>query len=259
MNNKPRILFFDIETAPNIAYIWGLWTENTSINMIQEHWYTLCWCSKWLDQKKVFSSALPDFKGYKKNPYNDKEVMKVLWNLLDEADIVVAHNAIKFDIRKVNARFIINGMKPPSPYKVVDTLRVARRFFSFTSNKLDDLGILLKLGKKLPTGGIKLWTGCLQGDRNSWKKMVNYCKTDVTLLEKVYKKLLPYISNHPNAGVYEDGKKMVCPKCASEKLVKEGFAYTNNGKYQQLSCKNCGGWCKGKKNLRENPVKTTNG
>ena len=253
-----KILFFDIETAPNIAYIWGLWTENRSADMIQSHWYTLCWCAKWLGEKKVYSSALPDFKSYKKDPENDKKVMEALWNLLDEADMVVAHNAVKFDIRKVNARFIVHNMKPPSPYKVVDTLRVARRYFAFTSNKLNDLGMILKLGKKLPTGGISLWQKCLQGNKTAWGKMVRYCKTDVTLLEKIYLKLRPYISNHPNTGVYDDTPNPICPKCKSDKIVKQGFAYTNAGKYQQYSCRACGGWSRGKRNLLDNKVKITN-
>jgi len=253
-----KILFFDIETAPNIAYIWGLWTETRSMKMVEQSWYTLCWCAKWLDKKEVYTSALPDHKGYKKDPENDKKVMMELWYLLDEADVVVAHNAIKFDIRKVNARFIINGILPPSPYKVVDTLRVARRYFAFTSNRLDDLGQFLKVGKKLQTGGFELWRECLRGNVKAWTKMVRYCKTDVTLLEKIYKKLRPYMSTHPNMAVYDDSPIPTCPKCNSEKIVKEGYAYTNAGKYQQYSCKACGGWSRGKRNLLENKVKNTN-
>jgi len=253
-----KILFFDIETAPNIAYIWGLWTETRSMNFVEQSWYTLCWCAKWIDEKKVYSSALPDFKSYKRNPESDKEVMKALWDLLNEADIVIAHNAIKFDVKKVNARFIINGMNPPSPYKVIDTLRVARRYFAFTSNKLNDLGVFLKLGKKLETGGFDLWKKCLRGDKKAWNRMVKYCKTDVTLLEKIYKKLRPYISHHPNLSVYTDDPGAKCPKCDSDKLVKEGVAHTNAGQYQRYSCKDCGGWCRGKKNLLDNKVTTTN-
>ena len=227
--------------------------------MIENPWYMLCWSAKWLHEKKVMSSALVDFPvEYKKNPECDKQILKKLWNLLNEADIVVAHNAKRFDCRKTRARFIMNGMTPPSPYKIVDTLQVARSQFFFTSNKLDNLGKYLGVGEKLDTGGFKLWKDCMSGKKKAWKKMVAYCKRDVLLLEKVYKKLLPYMTNHPNLGNYVESEDPICPKCSSTKLIKEGYAYTGVGKYQQYSCKSCGGWSRGRKNLREQKVQTSN-
>lgn len=248
--NKPKILLFDIENAPNTAYIWSLWMETTSEEMLDRSWFVLCWAAKWLDENKIYSSALTDFpKEYKKNPENDKLVLQKLWHLLDEADIVVGHNAKAFDCRKVNARFVMNGMPPPSPYKVVDTLMAARQYFFFTSNKLNDLGKYLKVGEKVDTGGFKLWKQCMMGDRKAWNKMVEYCKNDIVLLEKVYLKLRPFIQNHPNLNVYINNEDGQCPKCGSDDVRKEGFAYTATSKYQQFSCNNCGGWHRSRKNL----------
>lgn len=247
----------DIENTPNTAYIWGLFQEVTSADFIDCPWVMLCWGAKWLGEKEVMSSALIDFpKEYKKNPENDKLVLQKLWKLLDEADIVIGHNMKGFDTRKANARFIMNGMKPPSPYKIVDTLLVARQHFFFTSNKLGDLGKYLGLGSKIDTGGFQLWKACMEGNKQAWKKMVNYCKQDILLTEKVYYKLRPYMQAHPNIGVYADDDQLRCPKCASQKLVKEGYVYTNVGKYQRYSCKGCGGWSKGRTNLRENKVES---
>lgn len=257
--DSPRILFFDIENAPNMAYVWSCWQDGIPENMIASPWYMLCWCAKWLDDKQLYSSALTDFPTYyKKHPEDDKKVLQKLWKLLDEADIVIAHNAKKFDVRKTNARFIMNDITPPSPYKIVDTLIEARKYFFFTSNKLDNLGKYLGVGQKLETGGFSLWEKCMKGNKTAWKKMVSYCKRDVIVLEKVYKKLLPYMKTHPNLGNYTDDAKPHCPKCGSEKLLKQGYAYTSVAKYQQYSCKDCGGWCRGRKNLRENKVKLSN-
>ncbi len=269
--NKPRILIVDIENSPNLAYIWQLRNNDyISETMVAMPWYMLCWCAKWLDEKQVISSALIDFpKEYNKDrknfsvfnpfrPTSEKKILQKLWKLLDEADIIIGHNVDGFDCKKINACFIMNNMTPPSPYKTIDTLKIARKHFMFTSNKLNSLVRYFKMGAKVETGGFKLWEECMKGDKKAWKKMVTYCKNDVILSQKVYEKMLPYISNHPNMGVYEDGVKPTCPKCHSEKLVKEGLAHTNNGTYQQYSCKNCGGWSRGKKNLRENQVKTTN-
>ena len=260
--SKPRILVVDIENSPNLAYIWQLKNNDyISETMVAMPWYMLCWCAKWLDKNKVMSSALIDFpKEYKKDPRSEKKILQKLWDLLDEADIVIGHNVDGFDCKKINACFIMNNMPPPSPYKTIDTLKIAKKHFMFTSNKLNSLVKYFKIGAKVETGGFKLWEECMQGNKKAWRKMVTYCKNDVILSEKVYKKMLPYISNHPNLAVYVDDADPHCPKCNSDKIIKEGFSYTNAGKYQQYSCtvKTCLGWSRGKKNLRDNKVKTTN-
>ncbi len=244
-----KILLLDIETAPSIGYIWNLWQEVGNYSFIDRDWFILCWAAKWLGDKKIHHSALPDFTNYSKNRENDKGVLLKLWSLLDEADIIIAHNGIKFDRRKINARFIINGMTPPSPYKVVDTLDVARKEFSFTSNRLNDIAQFLKLGKKLDTGGFGLWKKCLAGDRKAWKKMVDYCKHDIVILEKVYLALRPYILQHPNVSVYLDADRAVCPKCGSPKIQYRGYCFTTTSKFKRFSCTNCGGWGREKTNL----------
>jgi hypothetical protein len=249
---QPKILLFDIENAPNTAYIWGLWQETTSPEMIEREWYMLCWAAKWLGESTVYSAGLMDYpKEFRANPENDKPLLKTLWKLLDEADIVIAHNGAQFDVRKTNARFIMNGLTPPSPYKVIDTLLIARKHFFFTSNKLNDLGKYLKCGQKVETGGFKLWKKCMAGNRAAWKKMVTYCKNDVRLLEKIYLKLLPYIENHPNLAVYLDDDSQRCPNCASENIEKRGYSYTNLRKYQRYFCKHCGKWSRGNKFIKD--------
>lgn len=251
---KPKILLFDIENFPNTAYIWSLRQEGyISSEMIDNAWYLACWSAKWLGEKTVMSGALIDFpKTYKSNPENDKPVLEKLWKLLDEAEIVIAHNGKAFDTKKVNARFIMNDMLPPSPYKVIDTLLEARKHFFFTSNKLNELGKYLKCGTKVDTGGFKLWKLCMAGNRTAWSHMVTYCKNDVLLLEKIYLKMLPYI-DHPHLGAYlgTDKDECVCPNCASEKLEKRGFSFTQFYKYQRYCCKSCGKWSKGRKAIKD--------
>jgi len=89
--SEPKILLFDIENAPNTAYIWGLFQDVISQEMLSDSWYMLCWSAKWLGKKGIYSSALIDFpKNYKKNKEDDSLILKKLWKLLDEADIVVA-------------------------------------------------------------------------------------------------------------------------------------------------------------------------
>lgn len=247
---KPRVLLFDIETAPNIAYIWRLWTETTNMEMVESDWYVLCWCAKWLDEDRIYVDALPFHKElYKADKTNDRLVLESLRGLLDQADIVVAHNAIKFDVKKVNTRLVYHRLSPPAPFKVVDTLYMAKRYFSFTSNKLNDLGVFLGVGQKEETGGFQLWKDCLAGKKDAWKKMVKYCAGDVKLLEQVYYLLAPFSPSLPNFGAYMDGP--VCARCGSTNLIKQGFAYTNLSKFQRWQCKDCGAWSRSRK--RERP------
>lgn len=244
-----KILLFDIETSPILANIWGLWTETRDFKFVDVDWYVLSWSAKWLDSKTTIVKSLPDYPNYKKNPQDDSALLKDLWKLLDEADIVIGHNAKKFDVKKINTRFLINGLFPPSTYRVIDTLEIAKRHFAFTSNRLDTLGQILGLGKKADTGGFTLWKNCMMGDMPSWKKMCKYNKQDVVLLEKVYLKLRPYWNNHPNTAIDSlTGDDVVCPMCGSVDLIRRGYAYTNASKFARLCCKSCGKWSRTKVN-----------
>ncbi len=234
-----KILLFDIENSPIVMWAWGIHNDPShSTKFVKEDWYVMCWSAKWLNEKKMYSYALPDFDYNHKKPC-DKKILKKLWELLNEADIVIAHNGRKFDCRKANARFLIHGMKPPSPYKVIDTLTIARQMFMFTSNRLGDLGEYLKVGKKIDTGGFDLWKDCMEGDAKAWKKMVKYCKQDVLLLEKIYHKLKPY-GRVPNMGVYEN--RPVCPTCGHPEIQYHGYGFTDALRYRRFQCSKCGAW-----------------
>lgn len=237
-----KILYFDLETAPNLSYIWGHYEQN-ALDHVRE-WYIMCISYKWAHQKKAQALALPDFPdSYDKDMEDDKALVKKLWELIDEADIIIAHNGDKFDMRKANARFIANGLGPPSPVQQIDTLKMARKYFAFNSNRLGDLGAHLGLGAKAPTGGFSLWKGCMQGDERSWKQMKKYAKQDTVLLEQVYLALRPWARGHPSVNMLE-GRLQSCPTCASGPLVKRGFRRTQVSIYQQYRCGNCGSFCR---------------
>jgi predicted RNA-binding Zn-ribbon protein involved in translation (DUF1610 family) len=148
----------------------------------------------------------------------------------------------------VNARFAIHGITPPSPYKVIDTLLEARRNFMFTSNSLGDLGQYLDLGKKGDTGGFDLWKSCMAGDIDAWDTMKKYNEQDVVLLEKVYLRLLPFMTSHPNIGVYKEEDVHVCSKCGSQDLEESGESRTSVSVFTQYKCNSCGAYSRGRTN-----------
>jgi hypothetical protein len=140
----------------------------------------------------------------------------------------------------MNSRFTFYGLKPPAPYKTIDTKKVAKRHFAFNSNSLNDLGKHLNLGEKVETGGFQLWLDCMSGDKAAWNKMKKYNRQDVVLLEKVYLHLLPWIQSHPTVGMFRD--KVCCPKCGSDKIHARGFAVSKTMKYRKYQCQSCGSW-----------------
>ena len=231
-----KILFFDIETAPNIGYTWGKWEQNV-IEFVQES-YMLCYAYSW-GEGKVKVVGLNDFDDYVAGSNNDYKLAQSLWELLNEADVVIAHNGKQFDIKAVNERFLYHGIEPPSNYQVVDTLLTARNKFKCNSNKLNDLGLKLKLGKKTETGGFALWLGCMAGEEKSWSKMKKYNRQDVVLLRLVYHKLKGWMNNHPNINTIDQTlDKARCSVCGSDHVIKAGFDPKGTTLRQRWKCLN---------------------
>lgn len=245
---QPNILLLDIETAPILAYVWGLWENNVSLSQIKRDWYMLSWAAKWLGEKEVLCDALPYHASYQAgNREDDRDIISSLRDLLDAADIVIAHNGNRFDLAKLNAKCLQYGLPPPSPYRKIDTLVEAKRHFKLTSNKLDYIADLLGEGRKIKTD-FDLWIGCMEGDEGSWMRMIKYNKRDVVLLEKVYLKMRPWMRTHPNLGVFLEGDKPACPICGGSHLQRRGYVTTNLSRYQRFQCQDCGGWSRGRAN-----------
>lgn len=228
-----KILLLDIETAPNLVHVWGLWQQNVSISQIMDASYVMCWAAKWLGEEEIFFDSV-----HQSRP---KRMLHRVHSLIDEADAVIHYNGARFDMPTLNKEFLLHGMPPPSPYKQIDLLNTARGRFRFPSNKLDYIAQALGVGKKHEHAGHRLWVECMAGNDESWEVMETYNKQDVRLLEAVYNVFLPWIKNHPNMNIYHDTED-TCPTCGGVHLKKRGFSYTITQKYQRYVCKDCGTW-----------------
>lgn len=242
---EPRVLIFDLETAPNVGYTWGKWDQNV-IEFV-EPWYILCVGYRWLgEETQVFGiddTAVRDWN-------DDSIVVEKIHELFNEADVLVAHNGDKFDIPKAHARMKIHGMDPPKPSKSFDTLKVARQGFSFTSNKLDDVCRVLGIGKKMPTGGFDLWKGCMEGDPQSWEAMKSYCASDVDLTVTLYERLRPWAPRATNLATIS-GRPNACPRCNSEAgMISQGLRHNAVTSAHEWKCKNCGGYCRTRESIK---------
>lgn len=248
-DNKPRILVFDLETAPVTAYTWGLWDQNIALNQIKQDWHLLAWSAKWYGDPA--SKTMYMDNRHKAQVQDDKHLIVELSKLLNKADIIITQNGEKFDVRKLNARAVIHGLPPIKPCKSTDLLKESRKVFAFTSHKLEYMANVLntkyKKLKHKEYPGFELWSAILAGDKRAWKVMQKYCMRDVLATEELYQKLQGWIRTQ-NMACYIDDAIMRC-KCGSDKLTKEGYAHTEAGKYQIYHCRACGKWPRSATNL----------
>lgn len=242
----PSVLLFDIETTPCLVYVWGLGEQNVSLDQLHTDWSVLSVSAKLLGSKDIMYM---DTRG-KKDTRDDKEVLKFIWKLLDEADTVITQNGKRFDQKKLFARFKMHGMQRPSSFKHIDMLQESMRTFAFTSHKLEYKSRLpgrkfhkLK-HKSFP--GLEMWKECLKGNIKAFNEMREYNKMDVLALEEDYRELTPW-TNSFNLNVFNGKPKDLC-KCGGH-YIKNGYDYSSTAKFERFRCVGCGHEVRGRENL----------
>lgn len=247
--NYPKILTLDIETAPLVSYTWGLFDQNVGLNQIKSDWFILAWAARWYGDPEGKAMYMDNSNA--KDIRNDKALVKGIVDLIEEADIVVTQNGEAFDLKKINARAIINKLSPVKVCRSIDILKESRKVFKFTSHKLEYMtSVLNDKYKKLKHEeypGFDLWKAILNGDKKAWKVMKSYCIHDVLSTEEAFTKLRGWIKL-PNLATYFDISSKQC-LCGSSNLIKKGFVYTDTGKYQGYKCLDCGKRPKSRINL----------
>lgn len=254
----PKILFLDIETSPILAYVWKAWKTNVYPHQLQTDWFILSWAAKWLGDSEAFGEVLTSEEAVDEDDYR---IIQKLWRVLEEADIVITHNGDKFDIKKINTRFILHGLGPVSNYKSIDTLKVVRKHFAFTYNSLNEVAKLFSINGKLDTN-FELWRKCLLGNNIALTSMLKYNLQDVLILEEVYYRLRPWINNHPNLGLYMVDTEHRCTNCHSPFIEQIGVVTSGVGKFYSYRCNSCGAISKSRKSIltrKQNKNLLTNG
>lgn len=256
----PAILLYDIETSPQLGYTWGNYKAN--VIRVVKPWYVLSVAYRWVGDDTTHFTAIwhdpafvPDRGWTKPRPNVDRHVLARMWHLFDRADVLVAHNGDKFDQRKINARIITAGMVPPSPSSSIDTLKEARRYFGFTSNRLDDLARHMGFGSKVGHSGMDTWFGAMAGDPDQQERMERYNRGDIDLLAELYDRLLPWIGSPgkalpgANYGMWNTGRP-VCPKCGGD-VTARGYYRSRVRDYKRWQCKSCHGYSRSRLSERQ--------
>lgn len=244
---EPKVLLHDIEAGPNLGYVYAKY--ETNVLRFEKEWDLMAYGFKWLGKRAVES--------YAQDEYSEEQLLEIAHEKLSEADIVIGHNSNRFDNKKLNAKFLEYGFDPPTPYRSVDTLQVAKRYFSFNSNSLGDLAEKLDVRRKAQLGGFSVWLACIEGDQSAWNKLKAYNKQDVRVLEDLYIRMRPWIDNHPPMNLLS-GKEDVCPKCMGNNLnPTDKFKVNKTTTVQRYQCGDCGGWAQQRRSAGSN-VRYTN-
>lgn len=257
IHTNAKIITIDIETSP-ITISHKTYELKNNVRYfnpleISQDWVILGAAWKELDKEPRCISVSS------KNVINDEAVVRKLHDVISSADIIVGHNVDSFDIKKINSRFIKYSLPVIDKKPTVDTLKIAKKYFKFSSNKLFYVAKLLGVEDK---GNSPDWTAILSGEQTALSYMREYNKQDVVTTEQVYKKLLPYIENHPNMNLFipkdvlgNPVLEYVCPNCGSDDTSKNGKRYRFSGVYQRFYCNSCGKPFCGKTNMAKVIVK----
>ncbi len=227
-----KTLVIDIETRPGKGFIWGLFDQNVGLSQLIEPSAIICFAAKWAGSDEIYFSST--------KMHGHEGMVAAAWELLDEADEVVGFNSNSFDIKHLNAEFMMAGLPPPSPYKKIDLMRTVKSNARFMSNKLAYLSEMFKIGNKIDTGGFELWLDYMAGKKQAARLMREYNEEDVLLTERLYDKLRPWINTGVNRSVVDGGH--VCPNCSSTRLQARGYARTTARQYRRWQCNDCGTW-----------------
>ena len=249
----PVINIVDVETAPEIAYSFRRFKAFIGPEQVIKRGYLLSYSSAALDTGEVTGRNLTSYPLFDIDHTDDWELCQELWTLLDESDIIIAHNGYKFDRAYINQRFAFHGMKPPSNYVVIDTLRAAKKQFALPANSLKEMCLYFETESfKLDNEGFPLWKACCEGDRDAFGRMQTYNDGDVVSLRDLYLKILAWIPQHPNVAAYYEDEDRRCPRCGKDELEVETGKYyhTAVSTFQLLRCNSCKSLSRGRVNLR---------
>ena len=250
---KAKILFHDIETSLAVSYHFGQWQQNLGIKqqIHESHMLSHAWA--WNDADVQGSILTRD----EVLARDEQRIVLEVWSLLDECDVYVAHNGKAFDVKKLNGYFLKFGLPPPSPFKVVDTLQIAKRKFNIPFKSLAYLAKFLGVTQKIDNSGMELWVDCAQGKQEALDEMMDYNFGDIVTLREIYYKLIGWDNDAVNMSLYEDVEGLACPHCGSTHVaqLKGKYAYTAQRKYQVYRCGSCNANLRGGSNVGNDDVK----
>lgn len=242
--NKPKILLLDFETLANLKEVMrvlpglGDWPGKT---IKSSHNSIICFGYKWYGEKKTKIINAWDYKAWGKDVNDDKDLCRDVAEIIKQADCIVTHNGVKFDWKVIQTRLYINNLPLLPKIIHIDTKKLASRFLFLNDNRLNTVARYSNI-QKMENGGWDLWCKVMERDPKAMKLMSAYCKKDVDVLEAVFKRLLPFVSNMPNYNLFRRDAVECCSNCGGFNIIKQGQKVMKTRIVQKLKCTDCGSW-----------------
>jgi hypothetical protein len=225
---EARVLIYDIETSPNIGWFWraGYKLNISPDNIIKER-AIICVSYKWLGEDQVYNLS------WDKNQ-DDKFLLEQFIEVLNEADLIVAHNGDNFDLKWLKTRALYHRLPMLPNYKQFDTLKLVKSKLNLNSNRLDYIAKFLGFEGKNKTT-IDLWIDIVyKKSQEAMNTMLEYCDEDVRQLEKVYKELRYLDNPRLHQGVIQGKVKQTSPVTGSVNIEHVKRVTTNRGTVKHI-------------------------
>ena len=259
-----RVVTLDIERIPGRHSTWHrgqtitgpfwdlneikAWTgKRIHADDVKEWPRTICAAWKWYDQADVEFAAEWEVGGY-------DGFMRAVWDVFNDADLIIGHNADRFDARHLMGGWAEMGLPAPSPYKVIDTLKIARASFAYESNTLDALNKRLGIDAKTDKYDARIARAAVNGDKEAQGVLRSYNMGDITASEALFDRLRPFAKGIPHLGMWSDDE-LACPSCGTTMTATGKTVHANIQRYEHLHCPNCGSHARGTARLK-NPTRT---
>lgn len=239
MTTKPKILFFDVETSPVLAWIWRTGNKiRIGHEQIQkdQKFNIICVCWKWAGERDVHSL---DFGIHRQD---SEKLIEEFTKVIQKADLCISHNGDSFDVKQINTQRLLHNQAPIGWPTSEDTLKQFRKHFAFPSYKLDYLAKTL-VGAGKGEMHFQDWIDIIEGkSQKALDKMIRYCKKDVRLLESIFNKASSHFTPKIHASVVCNDNRTGCPRCGSTKFIKGGSKLRMGGRFQRYQCSKCCSW-----------------
>lgn len=240
--SKPKILYYDIETSPLKAWVWGCGKQFVGHKQLDKNhsmWGIICVTYCWNDGKPAKAIDW----GY--HEQDTGRVVAEFDEIIKQADWSIGKNSDRFDTKMINANRMLSGLPGlPQWTKYKDDLEVQmRRYFRLPSQSLDYISGQLGYGGKIKME-FQDWIDIVEKNKDGEKKlekMIKYGKKDVVDTRALWERLQEHFEPRFNRATFDD-KRLACrhQDCGSENLKKNGTRVAGKTKYQEYHCNNCG-------------------
>lgn len=193
--NKKRIGFSPIRVATFDIETTGL---NAAFGRI------LCCCVMSYDPQEIKTFRADEYPAWKAGRRSDDyEITAEIMAYLEQFDVLVAHNGVKFDLPFIRTRALAHGLPPLHPLKIVDPVLTARKALRMQSNSLD--AIAKHLGapdQKTPLLPETWARAMMDEDRSAMDSIVEHCIADVKVLDYVAHSIRGYVKTIDSIGSF---------------------------------------------------------